>query len=191
MRRKRRRRVVSPVLVRRYVHPGHAWLRVTEDGEVVVGVDDFAQSLVGTVDEVALPRLLKSLSQGQVAMHIWHGHRCVPIVSPVSGRVIEKNEMVLRDPSLVNSSPYGDGWLLRVHPAKLEAQLRNLLAGKWVHVWQEMAMNQLRRYFSGTPALMYQDGGVLLKNLSDRCSDDEWNAMVKEFFLLEETASQR
>jgi hypothetical protein len=49
----------------------------------------------------------------------------------------------------------------------------------------------LRRYFSGTPALMYQDGGVLLKNLSDRCSDDEWNAMVKEFFLLEETASQR
>ncbi len=177
----------KPVFVRRYIHPGHTWMRVTEDGDVVVGVDDFAQSVIGTVDEVELPRLLKHLDQGGVAWRVRHRERVVPMVSPVSGRVIERNEMVLRDPMLINSSPYGDGWLLRVRPTKLKVQLNNLFEGKAGLQWIEMARMQLSRLFNDTPALMYQDGGVLLNNLSDRCSEEEWKKVAKEFFLAEPT----
>jgi glycine cleavage system H protein len=173
----------KPVFVKRYIHPGHTWMSVTEDGDVLVGVDDFAQSLIGTIDAVELPGLLKRLEQGGVAWHIRHHKRVVPMVSPVSGRVIERNEMVLRDPMLINTSPYGDGWLLRVRPKRLRAQLNNLFAGKTAHQWIELAKLQLNRLFSGTPALMYQDGGVMLHNLADRCSDDEWKRVAKEFFL--------
>lgn len=179
-----------PVLVKRYMHPGHAWVRETEDGDVLVGLDEFAQSLIGSVDGVELPRLLRKVEQGGVAWKVRHGTRVVPIVSPVSGRVIEKNEMVLTDPSLVNSSPYGDGWLLRVRPARLPAQLHNLLTGKPAQQWLDAVRAQLGRFFSGTPALMYQDGGVMVKNLADRCSDDEWNRLVKEFFLVDDSKSQ-
>jgi glycine cleavage system H protein len=183
LRGKRASASAAPVIVKRYYHPGHTWMRVTEDGEVVVGVDEFAQSVIGSVDGVRLPGLLKSLHQGDVAWHVWHGHRLVPMVSPVSGRVIEKNEMVLHNPSLINTSPYGDGWLLRVRPYRLHSQLRNLFSGKWALAWQDLARQQLGRLFAGTPALMYQDGGVLLKDLSDRCSDAEWDAIREEFFL--------
>jgi glycine cleavage system H protein len=179
--------VPSPVIVKRYLHPGHTWVRETEDGDVLVGIDDFAQSLIGTVEGLELPRLLKSVEQGKVAWKVRHGSRTVPMVCPVSGRVIEKNEMVLTDPALVNSSPYGDGWLLRVRTRHLPSQLNNLITGKSAQHWLDGARAQLARFFTGTPALMYQDGGVLLTDLADRCSEEEWEKLVSEFFLVNES----
>jgi hypothetical protein len=132
--------------------------------------------------------LLKHLDQGGVAWRVRHRERVVPMVSPVSGRVIERNEMVMRDPMLINASPYGDGWLLRVRPRKLKVQLKNLFEGRVGQQWIEMAKRQLNRLFSGTPALMYQDGGVMMNNLADRCSEEEWKHLVREFFLTEPVA---
>jgi len=179
------RKPVEQVIVRRYVHPGHGWLRMTEDGDVLVGMDDFAQSVIGSIDTVRLPRLLKHVEQGGMAWEVVHGNRKLKMVSPVTGWVIEKNEMVLTNPSLVNTCPYGDGWLFRVRPSKLAPQLLNLLTGKTVHEWQDKVRVELSGFFSATPALMYQDGGVMVANLSERCSDEEWKKVTKEFFLTE------
>lgn len=185
------RTVEQAVLIKRYVHPGHAWMRMTEDGDVLVGIDDFAQTLVGAIDGVALPRLLKRVEQGETAWSVKHRHRVVPFVSPVSGRVIQKNEMVLRNPMLINSSPYGDGWLLRIRPRKLKAEVNNLFTGRATSHFLEQAKEQLVRIFTTTPALMYQDGGVIMKDLSERVSDDEWKMLAKEFFLADECSSSR
>jgi glycine cleavage system H protein len=179
------RKPVEQVLVPRYVHPGHGWLRTTEDGDVLVGMDDFAQSVIGSIETVTLPRVLRRVEQGGVAWEVVHGNRKLKMVSPVSGRVIEKNEMVLANPSLINTSPYGDGWLFRVRPAKLSRQLCNLITGKSVFEWQEGVRAHLSRFFTAAPALMYQDGGVMIGNLSERCSDEEWRGVTKEFFLTE------
>jgi glycine cleavage system H protein len=177
-------KVVEQVMIRRYLHRGHAWVRETGDGQVSVGIDEFAGAVIGTIDNVTLPRLLKFVRQGDVAFTVRHAGRVVPIISPVTGWVVEKNEMVKHLPSLVNEAPYGDGWLMRVQPVKLGAQLNNLMTGKSVQQWQDMVKAQLARFFSGTPALMYQDGGAMLTNLADRCSDTEWNTLVQEFFLV-------
>jgi|WetSurMetagenome_2_1015567.scaffolds.fasta_scaffold417104_1 glycine cleavage system H protein len=179
--------VAAPVLVQRYVHAGHAWLRLTDDGDVLVGIDDFAQSVIGNVEEVRLPRMFGAVKQGRTGWFVRHGSRVVPIVSPVSGRVIQKNEMAMHNPSLVNSSPYGDGWLLRIRPRRLPVQLSNLFAGRVAMQWQDLARAQLARMFSGTPALMFQDGGVVLSDLADRCSDAEWQAIEREVFLATDT----
>jgi glycine cleavage system H protein len=180
----------APVMLKRYIHPGHAWVRETEDGDALVGIDDFAQSLIGAVDGLELPRLLRSVKQGNVAWTVRHGSREVPMICPVSGRVMERNEMVMTDPALVNSSPYGDGWLIRVRPRRLQAELHNLLIGKSAHQWIDGARARLARFFAGTPVLMYQDGGVLMRNLAERCSEDEWSRLVHEFFLVDENTNQ-
>lgn len=189
--RRSRRRIApaTPVLVKRYVHPGHAWVRETDDGDVLVGIDEFAQSLIGTVNTVELPRLLRHVEQGTAAWRLGHGDRSVAMVSPVTGRVIEKNEMVLRNPALINTSPYIDGWLIRVRPRKLPGQLHNLLTGRAAQQWIDGVRARLGGFFSGTPALLYQDGGVMMNNLADRCSDPEWRRLVKEFFLTEEQST--
>jgi glycine cleavage system H protein len=177
----------QPVFIQRYIHPGHMWMRLTEDGDVLVGIDEFAQSLIGTVEHVALPHLLKRVDQGQVALTVQHGKRVVPLLSPVSGRVIQKNEMVHANPSLVNSSPYGDGWLFRVRPHKLHVQLNNLFVGKATQQWLAQAKAHLVQIFSTTPAIVYQDGGEITTNFADKVSDDEWNLLAKEFLLVDDT----
>ncbi len=174
----------TPVIVKRYVHPGHSWMRMTADGDVLVGIDDFAQSLIGAVDSVELPRLLQRVQQGSIGWKLTHGGRTVPMLSPVSGRVIEKNEMVLHNPQFVNASPYGDGWLLRIRPTKLQSQLNNLLTGKASQQWLDQAKGQLVRFFSTTPALMSQDGGLIVKDVSDHVSDEKWNELAEEIFLV-------
>lgn len=173
----------TPALVNRYLHPAHTWLRVTEDGDVLVGVDGFTQSVIGTVDAVTLPRLLRKVHQGKVVVTLHHGSRSVDLVSPVTGRVIEKNESVVHHPSLVNASPYAEGWLFRVRPGTLQSQLQNLLSGRRMQQWQDLARTQLAQMFSASPALMYQDGGVPVENLAERCSDEEWHAVTQQFFL--------
>ncbi len=176
--------------MKRYIHPGHTWARETEDGDVIVGVDDFAQSLIGSVEGVELPGLLRRVEQGKVAWTVRHGVRAVPMVCPVSGRVIEKNEMVLTNPGLVNASPYGDGWLIRVRPRRFPAEIHNLITGRSASQWVDGARARLAGFFSGAPVLMYQDGGVMLTDLADRCSDEEWDRLLHEFFLTDTTTKQ-
>jgi glycine cleavage system H protein len=172
-----------PVLVKRYTHHGHAWARETDDGAVLVGVDDFAQSLLGPVDTVRFPRLLRHVRQGEPAFTVGHGAREITFVSPVTGWVVMTNDMVRANPGLLNDAPYGDGWIFRVHPVKLAGQLNNLLSGREASQWLDATRAKLAAFFSTTPALMYQDGGTLMQGLADRCSDDEWRAITKEFFL--------
>jgi glycine cleavage system H lipoate-binding protein len=185
MRKEKPREGMKPVLVERHIHPGHSWLKLTQDGDVVVGVDDFAQSVIGSIDEMKLPRLLHRVRQGEVGWTIRHGNRVVPMRSPVSGWVTEKNEMALNDPSLVNRSPYGDGWLFKVRPSKIGMQLHNLFTGRAASRWLDTQRSELARYFSGAPALMYQEGGVMLQNLADKCSDEEWGGIAKQFFQVD------
>lgn len=80
--------------------------------------------------------------------------------------------------------------MLRVRPTKLNSQINNLFTGKSAQQMLELAKEQLVRIFSTTPALTYQDGGIIIKNLSDRASDDEWRTIAKEFFLAEDSAEQ-
>ncbi|MGB2958320.1 MAG: glycine cleavage system protein H [Bacteroidota bacterium] len=173
----------SPSIIKRYVHPGHAWARTTEDGYVVVGVDDFTQSLMGEITAVSMPRLLGRVFQGKASWELVHGGRSLRMVSPVTGWVVEKNEAILRDPSLINSSPYGEGWLLKLKSYKLKPQLNNLLSGRAARQCRDAVQTRLSQFFTGTPALLMQDGGVMMNDLAARCSDEEWETITKEFFL--------
>jgi glycine cleavage system H protein len=174
----------APVIVPRYHHQGHTWVRECEDGDVLIGIDEFAQSLIGSVDEIRLPHMLASVQQGSIAYYLRHGQREVPILSPVSGRIVAKNDMLKGNPMLVNTSPYGDGWLVRIKPRRLAAELTSLFTSKAAHQWLDAVRARLHQVFAGTPALMYQDGGEFIRDLSDKCSDEEWASLVDEFFLL-------
>ena len=58
---------------------------------------------------------------------------------------------------------------------------------KWVHYWQDMTKTHLVRFFSTSPVFTAQDGGEIIKDLADSCSDIEWEAMTREFFSSETT----
>jgi glycine cleavage system H protein len=89
------------------------WVR--HEGEIAtVGISDYAQHELGDVVYVELPDIGTSVSAG-VAFGVVESVKAVSdLLSPISGEVVESNTPVTENPGLINSSPYGDGWLIKV-----------------------------------------------------------------------------
>ncbi len=87
----------------------HEWLRV-EDNIGYVGITDHAQKEITDVVFVELPKTGKELSKGAEAAVVESVKAAFSIYAPVSGKVAKANSAVEKDPSLVNKSPYEDGW---------------------------------------------------------------------------------
>jgi len=104
-----------------YYDEHHSWGRV--DGNVMtVGLTDFAQKLAGEFIHIALPKVGKEVAQGRPMASVESGKWVGRVWAPASGEVIEVNEKLEEKAGLINSSPYGDGWIARVrlsNPAEL------------------------------------------------------------------------
>lgn len=95
----------------------HEWVRLEDDGSVVVGISDHAQAALGDIVYVELPEPGLSYSQGDACAVVESVKAASDIYAPISGEIIEFNPALEDDPSLVNSDPYGDGWLFSMVPA--------------------------------------------------------------------------
>ena len=92
----------------------HEWVRDQGDGTVVVGISDHAQEALGDMVYVELPEPGMSYDQGEACAVVESVKAASDIYAPVSGEIIEANPALEDTPELVNSEPYGDGWLFRV-----------------------------------------------------------------------------
>lgn len=94
----------------------HEWTRLTDDGSVLVGITDHAQSALGELVFVELPEVNTEIGAGDACAVVESVKAASDIYSPVGGEVIEANESLSDNPELVNQDPYGDGWIMRIRP---------------------------------------------------------------------------
>lgn len=95
-------------------HPEHTWVRIEADGSAVVGITDFAQDQLGEVAFVDLPSAGSRFAAGDEFGTVESIKAVSSLHMPIEGTVTEVNADLGSDPSLVNTSPYGDGWMLRI-----------------------------------------------------------------------------
>jgi glycine cleavage system H protein len=105
----------------------HEWVRSTESGTVVVGITDFAQDSLGDIVYVSLPALGDVLAAGGACGEVESTKSVSEIYSPLSGEVVARNEELDAAPEVVNSDPYGAGWMFELRPADA-ADLDGLLS---------------------------------------------------------------
>ena len=111
-----------------YFHSEHSWARV--DGKkVTVGMDDFFQKEAGDVVFIDLPDEGDEVGQGEVCGKIQSRKWIGKLVAPISGEITAINEDLEEDTSLINSDPYGKGWILVLEASDLDAELGNLVHG--------------------------------------------------------------
>jgi glycine cleavage system H protein len=111
-----------------YLVDSHCWVRFNDDGTLTVGITDVAQNMAGPVLHVYIRK--KGMRQkGQNLATIESSKWVGPLKAPVSGEIVEANLALEKDPGLVNRSPYGDGWVMRIKPLKLEEERGALLSG--------------------------------------------------------------
>jgi glycine cleavage system H protein len=95
----------------------HEWVRLEDDGSVVVGISDHAQAALGDMVFVELPEPGLSYAQGDACAVVESVKAASDIYAPVSGEIIEFNSALEDNPGLLNSDPYGDGWLFSMSPS--------------------------------------------------------------------------
>ncbi len=100
----------------------HEWVAV--DGDVArIGITDYAADKLGDVVFVDLPKVGATAAVGRVVGEIESTKSVGELYAPVDGEVVEINDAVVDDPSLVNSDPYGAGWMIAVRFTELPALL--------------------------------------------------------------------
>jgi len=108
--------------------PSHEWVRV-EDDFAVVGITDYAQTLLGELVYVELPDVGDVIAQGEDCAVVESVKAASDVYCPINGQIIEVNEELADQPELVNDDPYGNGWLFKIQIDKLE-QLEELLTSE-------------------------------------------------------------
>lgn len=117
-----------------YYHSEHSWAKV-EDGKVRVGMSDFFQQQAGAVVYVDLPDVEDDVEAGEVCGKIQTRKWIGKLVAPVGGTIVEINEEVNEDNTLINRDPYNEGWVLLIEPSDLDEDLEKLIHGDKVEAW--------------------------------------------------------
>nr|VFK39087.1 MAG: glycine cleavage system H protein [Candidatus Kentron sp. SD]VFK44620.1 MAG: glycine cleavage system H protein [Candidatus Kentron sp. SD]VFK80546.1 MAG: glycine cleavage system H protein [Candidatus Kentron sp. SD] len=97
----------------------HIWVKDEEDGSLIIGITDHAQESLGDLVYVELPKPGQGVKAGGEIAVVESVKAASDVHSPVTGEVIDINGALNDTPELINTDPYGDGWILRIHPLEL------------------------------------------------------------------------
>lgn len=109
----------------------HEWIAETGDGTVRVGITHYAQSQLGDVVFVQLPAVGDAVTPGAAIGEVESTKSVSDLFAPLQGEVVARNEALEGTPELINSDPYGEGWMIEVRPAGDTADEGLLSAGEY------------------------------------------------------------
>jgi glycine cleavage system H lipoate-binding protein len=182
----------APVVKREYgleipqnycFHLGHMWVNQEGAGDARVGVDKFVTNLLGKIDQIDIRSANRWVRQGQKLITLTSGNASIDLLSPVEGVVTAVNDEVLRDPNLLTSDPYENGWIAMVKAPDLKMNQRNLIQGSMVAPWMQNNTSRLNALLAGPAPARAQDGGFPVKGLFAQLDPELRQTVVKEFFL--------
>ena len=104
----------------------HEWAKKQGDGTVVVGISDHAQSALGDLVFVEVPKAGRKVTAGEACAVVESVKAASDVYAPISGEVVEANAALAGAPETLNQDPYGKGWMFKLKPANA-AELDKLL----------------------------------------------------------------
>ena len=108
----------------------HEWVKTVGD-RMRVGITAYAQDALGDIVYVSLPETGSTISAGSSVGEVESTKSVSDLYAPISGTVVERNEALEATPELVNSDPYGQGWMFEVEPSDPDAAERLLSADQY------------------------------------------------------------
>lgn len=107
----------------------HLWVRREDDGTATLGMTDMAQTTAGRILVVTFKPAGRFYERGKAVAVVESGKWLGPVRTPLSGELVAVNEALRKEADLINRSPYGRGWLVRILPSAWEEERFFLLTG--------------------------------------------------------------
>jgi glycine cleavage system H protein len=127
--------------------PKHTWAQITPEGNIRVGVSDYAQRHLKGIARIQTDSVGKEISKMEPVGVAETWMFMFDLFAPISGKIVKINESLRNDPSIVNEDPYGEGWLVEIKPKNsltLEQELKALLGAREYNKWVDKLEGRLR-----------------------------------------------
>jgi glycine cleavage system H lipoate-binding protein len=164
-----------------YFHKGHTWVRLEEDNQVRIGLDEFALRLLGPIDRITAPLVGSRVEQGRTDISLSRNDNHARVMSPVTGVVTAINAELRDTGSLANKDPYAKGWVMRVHAEGLRVDLKNLKIGEESGVVLNREIDRLYDVIEEAAGPLAADGGFLADDIYGHLPQVEWERLTRLF----------
>ncbi|NIR52785.1 response regulator [candidate division KSB1 bacterium] len=167
-----------------FISPEHAWLSIEMTGAVRIGLDDFAQKIIGQIDEIGLPKKGKKVKRGEPLFTVKQSSRTLTFPSPVSGEITAVNRELSEHIDALKIKPYEVGWICCIEASNLTNELRNLRIGADAVSWYHEEIDKFRKMvknMSGEKKDGSGGNGKFEQGQLERMDDKVWEAFSKSF----------
>ena len=172
-----------------FVHSGHTWAKLDSyGGAIQVGLDGFAQGVLGRVDRFELPRDGATLRQGEPAFAALQSGKRIEFVSPVDGVVCAVNERINVDPAEARKEPYEKGWAFMLRPSNLSRDLKKLRIGAEAAAWLEKEARSFTEFLTLHQAVPVEvgatlpDGGIHAEGIMETMDGEILQIAIRKYF---------
>ena len=171
-----------------FLDGGHTWVEVKPSGAATIGVDGFAQKLIGRIDDIVLPEVGKEIKRGDVLFAVKQDNHRAAFASPIDGQVIMVDKDLPWHPEMIENDPYKAGWICAVKPRNLAQNLKHLFTADEAGQWLKSEARRFQEFFAATSidnlqlGQVMQDGGELAGGVLEFANDATWK-QFNEMFL--------
>jgi glycine cleavage system H lipoate-binding protein len=171
-----------------FVHGGHTWAKLDSSGAVQVGLDGFAQGVLGRVDRFELPADGATLRQGEPAFAAIQSGKRIEFVSPVDGVVCAVNLRINDNLPAARKEPYEKGWAFAIWPSNLSQNLKKLRIGAEAAAWLEREARSFTEFLSLHRAVPLEvgatlpDGGIHAEGIMETMDGEILQIAIRKYF---------
>ena len=172
-----------------YYDKSHTWAFMEKNGNVTVGLDDFMQHITGAITRVELKKTGDKIKKGDLLFSIIQSGKHLNLYAPVSGIIKTQNEALLTDSSLLNTSPYINGWVYTIEPTNWIREIQFMDMAEKYKIWINTEFSRVKDFLASTlkpESLEYshvvlQDGGLLKEGILADFGPEVWEDFQSNF----------
>ncbi len=172
-----------------YYDKTHTWSFMKKDGTVKIGIDDFMQHVTGPLTRIEMKNTGERIKKGDRLFTIIQKGKQLNIYSPVSGTITSHNDNLISNPSLLNDSPYADGWIYTIEPTNWSLEIQYLTMAEKYTYWIRDEFSRLKDFLaraakSHAPEyamITLQDGGALKDSILADLGPEIWDDFQTKF----------
>jgi glycine cleavage system H lipoate-binding protein/ABC-type phosphate transport system substrate-binding protein len=160
----------------------HTWAFMEKNGMVKMGVDDFLQHITGPITAIKLKSQGEKVSKGDPVLSIVQNGKQINLYSPISGMIEKQNTALNSNPSIINNSPFEEGWVYMIKPANWLWDVQSLLLGKSYRDWLASEFFRFKDFLAVVvkpqnlvyEQILLQDGGEIKDNILAFLGPEAW-----------------
>jgi glycine cleavage system H lipoate-binding protein/ABC-type phosphate transport system substrate-binding protein len=172
-----------------YFDKTHTWAFMEQNGIVKVGIDDFLQHITGTITRIKMKSQGKRVKKGEQILSIIQNGKQLNLYAPISGIILEQNKSLDTNSSIINSSPYTDGWIYKIEPTNWHRENQLLFMADKQIQFIKNEFSRLRDFFAAAikadtekyAQVILQDGGELKEGILSNLGPEIWEDFQTNF----------